>query len=74
MQLELGQLIIDTMDHLNDVGLVVGIERCYYCDPIYRILWTCKRPEGQDYTTEILYSERELEIEYSQWFEVVELK
>ena len=71
MQLELGQLIIDTMDHLNDVGLVVGIEEGGYGETIYRIFWTCKRPEGTDYSTTIVYSEDELEIEYSQWFEVI---
>tara|TARA_B100000686_G_C16771632_1_gene965545 strand:- start:2234 stop:2470 length:237 start_codon:yes stop_codon:yes gene_type:complete len=74
MQLELGQLIIDTMDHLNDVGLVVGIEEGGYGETIYRIYWTCHRPEGTDYSTTIVYSEDELEIEYSQWFEVIELK
>ena len=73
MQLELGQLIIDTMEDLNDVGVVVGIDRCYYGDPIYRIYWTCRRDYGKgDYTTEILYSERELEMEYSQYFVVIE--
>ena len=74
MQLELGQLIIDTMDHLNDVGLVVGIEEGGYGETIYRIYWTCHRPEriGGDYSTTIVYSEEELEKEYSQWFVVVE--
>jgi len=73
MQLELGQLIIDTMEDLNDVGVVVGIEQGYYGDPIYRIFWTCRRSYGVgDYTTEITYTERELEMEYSQWFEVIE--
>tara|TARA_Y100001973_G_scaffold101243_1_gene163952 strand:+ start:496 stop:720 length:225 start_codon:yes stop_codon:yes gene_type:complete len=73
MQIELGQLIIDTVDHLNDVGLVVGIEEGRYGETIYRILWACHRPEriGGDYTTEILYSEEELEMEYSQYFEVI---
>ena len=75
MQLELGQLIIDTMDHLNDVGIVIGIEEGTFEDEtIYRIFWTCRRPAGTDYSTTIVYSEDELELEYSQWFEVIELK
>ena len=74
MQLELGQLVIDTMQDTNDVGLVVGIEEGGYGETIYRIYWTCHRPEGTDYSTTIVYSEDELEIEYSQWFEVIELK
>ena len=74
MQLELGQLIIDTMEDLNDVGVVVGIEEgSFFGDTIYRIYWTCRRDYGKgDYTTEILYSERELEMEYSQYFVVIE--
>ena len=74
MQLELGQLVIDTMEDLNDVGLVVGIEEGGYGETIYRIFWTCRRPETHDYSTEILYSKEELEMEYSHCFEVVELK
>jgi len=75
MKLELGQLIIDTMEDLNDVGLVVGIEEGGYGETIYRIYWTCQRDYGKgDYTTEILYSEEELEMEYSQNFVVIELK
>ena len=74
MQLELGQLIIDTMQDTNDVGLVVGIEEGTFEDEtIYRIYWTCRRDYGnRDYTTEILYSEEELKMEYSQNFVVVE--
>ncbi len=72
MKLQLGQLIIDTMQDTNDVGLVVGIEEGGYGETIYRIYWTCHRPEGTDYTTTILYSEEELEMEYSQHFEVGE--
>tara|TARA_B100001250_G_scaffold107118_1_gene90312 strand:- start:159 stop:383 length:225 start_codon:yes stop_codon:yes gene_type:complete len=74
MKLELGQLIVDTMEDLNDVGVVVGIEEGGYGETIYRIYWTCRRPEGNDYATTILYSEEELKMEYSQHFEVVELK
>ena len=74
MQLELGQLIIDTMDDLNDVGVVVGIDEGGYGETIYRIFWTCSRPERDDYSTTILYSEEELKMEYSQHFVVVELK
>ena len=74
MKLELGQLIVDTMEDLNDVGVVVGIEEGGYGETIYRSYWTCHRPEAEDYSTEILYSEDELEIEYSHYFEVVELK
>ncbi len=72
MKLELGQLIVDTMEDLNDVGLVVGIEEGGYGETIYRIYWTCRRPEGTDYSTTIVYSEDELEIEYYQWFEVMQ--
>jgi len=75
MKLKLGQLIIDTMEDLDDVGLVVGIEEGGYGETIYRIYWTCRRDYGKgDYTTEILYSEEELEMEFSQNFVVVELK
>ena len=73
MQLELGQLIIDTAEDLNDVGLVVGIEEGGYGETIYRIYWTCRRDYGNgDYTTEILYSEEELYMEYYRYFEFVE--
>ncbi len=73
MKLKLGQLIIDTMQDTNDVGLVVGIEEGTFEDEtIYRIYWTCHRPEGTDYATTILDSEEELEMEYSQWFVVME--
>ena len=60
------------MDHLNDVGLVVGIEEGDYGETIYRIYWTCHRPEGTDYSTTLVYSGEELEEEYSQWFVAVE--
>ena len=70
MQLEIGQLIIDTMEDLNDVGIVVGIDEMQG-ETIYRIFWTCHRPEAHDYSTEILYSEEELKMEYSHIFEVI---
>ena len=70
MKLELGQIIIDTMDDIDDVGLVVGIEEGGYGETIYSIFWTCSRPEGTDYSTTIVYSEEELKMEYSQHFVV----
>ncbi len=71
MKLKIGQIIIDTLDDLNDVGIVTEIEE-YNNDTIYRIYWTCHRPEGKDYSTTILYSEEELKMEYSQHFVTVE--
>jgi len=72
MKLEIGQLIIDTMQDTNDVGLVVGIEEGGLDETIYRIFWTCHRPEGTDYSTTLLYSEEELREEYARWFEVID--
>tara|TARA_Y100000593_G_scaffold53358_1_gene99948 strand:- start:1367 stop:1582 length:216 start_codon:yes stop_codon:yes gene_type:complete len=70
MQLELGQLIIDTTGGCKDAGVVIEITTCLYGDPVYRIYWVCPRDSG-GYTTTLTYSEEELEMEYSHCFEVI---
>tara|TARA_Y100000593_G_scaffold85093_1_gene161649 strand:- start:1112 stop:1327 length:216 start_codon:yes stop_codon:yes gene_type:complete len=70
MQLELGQLIIDTTGGCRDTGIVIEITTCLYGDPVYRIYWVCPREYG-GYTTTLTYGKEELEMEYSQSFEVI---
>ena len=75
MKLELGQLIIDTTGGCRDTGIVIDVTTCLYGDPIYRIYWVCPRRQwnaGNDYTTTIVYSQEELEHEYSHCFEIIE--
>ena len=73
MQLELGQMIIDTQEDLNDIGVVVEIGECNYGDPYCLIYWVCRRTHGNgDYTTTLAYSQEELEHEEYDCFEVVE--
>jgi len=73
MQLELGQLIIDTQEDLNDIGVVVEVGECNYGDPYCVILWTCRRTYGiGDHTTTLAYSLDELEEELSRYFELVD--
>ena len=76
MQVELGQLIIDTQEDLNDIGVVVevGWDKCYdVSSPYCKIFWTCRRTYGNgDYTTTLAYSLEELEEELSRYFELVD--
>jgi len=74
MQLELGQLIIDTTGGCLDTGVVIEIREDPYGDDVYHIYWVCPRNETSDYTTTLEYTQEELEHEYSHCFEVVELK
>ena len=72
MQVELGQLIIDTQEDLNDIGVVVEVGECNYGDPYCKIFWTCRRTYGNgDYTTTLAYSLDELEEELSRYYEVI---
>ena len=73
MQLELGQLIIDTHEDWQDTGIVIEVYEDYHGDPIYSVYWVCPRELG-GYTTTLAYTEEELEMEYSHCFEVIELK
>jgi len=72
MQLELGQLIIDTQEDLNDIGVLVEVGEHRgqsYCV----ILWTCRRTYGiGDHTTTLAYSLDELEEELSRYFELID--
>ena len=70
MQLELGQLIIDTTGGCRDTGIVINLYEDCYGDNIYSIFWVCPRERGH-YTTTLAYTEEELEMEYSRCFEVV---
>ncbi len=70
MQLELGQLIIDETDDCRDTGIVIEVHEDFHGDNIYSIYWVCPREYG-GYTTTLAYTEEELEMEYSQWFEVI---
>ena len=73
MELKIGQLIIDTQEDLNDIGVVVEVGECNYGDPYCLIYWTCRRTYGNgDYTTTLAYSLDELEEEFSRYFEFVE--
>ena len=73
MKLEIGQMIIDTQEDLNDIGVVVEIGECNYGDPYCKIFWACRRTYGNgDYTTTLAYSLDELEEEFSRYFEFVE--
>ena len=70
MQLELGQLIIDTTGGCRDTGVVIQVYEDCYGDNIYSIYWVCPR-ELDGYTTTLAYTEEELEIELSRYFEVI---
>ena len=70
MQLKLGQLILDTTGGCNDTGVVIQVYEDCYGDNIYSIYWVCPRELG-GYTTTLAYTEEELEMEYSQSFEVI---
>ena len=73
MQLELGQMIIDTQEDLNDIGIVVEVGGDVNGDPYCLIQWTCRRTYGNgDYTATLAYSLDELEEEFSRHFEVIE--
>jgi len=73
MQLEIGQLIIDTQEDLNDIGIVVEVGECNYGDPYCLIQWTCRRTYGNgDYTATLAYSLDELEEEFSRHFKFIE--
>ena len=77
MQLELGQLIIDTHEGWRDTGVVIQVHEDCYGDNIYSIYWVCPRNVrglGNDYTTILSYTEEELEMAYSHCFEVIQLK
>ena len=69
MQLELGQLIIDTQEDLNDIGVVVEVGWQHSINdgvtyPYCKIFWVCRRTHGLgDYTSTLIYSEEELEME-----------
>ena len=74
MKLKLGQLIIDTTGGCRDTGVVFQVYVDYRGDNIYSIYWVCPRNVrglGKDYTTTLSYTEEELEMEYSQSFEVI---
>ena len=73
MQLELGQLIIDTTGGCRDTGIVIQVQEMLG-DNIYSIYWVCPRSRyglGNNYTTTLAYTEEELEMEYSHCFEVI---
>ena len=76
MQLELGQLIIDTTGGCRDTGVVIHVYEDCYGDNIYSIYWVCPRGVGEfgereGYTTILSYTEEELDMEYSHCFEVI---
>ena len=70
MQLKLGQLIIDTTGGCRDTGVITQVYEDCYGDNIYSIYWVCPRELG-GYTTTLAYTEEELEIELSRYFEVI---
>ena len=73
MQLELGQLIIDTQEDLNDIGVVVEVEENDWGDRRYQIFWVCRRTHGLgDYTATLDYTHEELDLEEFECFEVIE--
>ena len=75
MKLELGQLIIDTTGGCRDTGVVIEVSTCDYGEPLYQIYWVCPRSYfglGNDYTTTLVYTEEELEHEYSHCFEIIQ--
>ena len=72
MQLELGTLVIDKTDDLNDIGVVVEVGECNYGDPYYLVFWTCKRPEGRDYTVTLSYTQEEMDDDAFGEFEIIE--
>ena len=77
MQLELGQLVIDTTAGCRDTGIVIRVDTCDYGEPLYEIYWVCPRKKdglGNDYTATLPYSQEELDLEFSHCFEVIELK
>jgi len=72
MQIELGQLIIDTQEDLNDIGVVVEVGECNYGDPYCKIYWVCRRTHGLgNYTNTLAYSEEELALEEFEYFEFI---
>jgi len=74
MQLELGQLIIDTTGGCRDTGVVIYLYEDPYGNKTYGIYWVCPRSRyglGNNYTTTLHYTEEELKEEYSHCFEVI---
>jgi len=78
MQLELGQLIIDTQEDLNDIGVVVEVGWQHSINdgvsyPYCKIYWVCRRTHGLgDYTSTLAYSQEELDLEEFECFEIIE--
>ena len=73
MQLELGQLIIDPQEDLNDIGVVVEVEENDWVDRRYQIFWVCRRSHSLgDYTATLDYTQEELDWEEFELFEVIE--
>ena len=70
MKLELGTLIIDKTEGINDIGVVVEVEENDWGDRRYQIFWVCRRTHGLgDYTATLDYTHEELDLED---FEVIE--
>ena len=72
MQLELGTLIIDKTDDINDIGVVVEVEENDWGDRRYLVHWTCKRPEARDYTVTLSYTQEEMDDDAFGEFEIIE--
>ena len=75
MKLKLGQLIIDTSMGLSDTGVVIRVDTCKYGEPLYEIYWVCPREKREgyrgNYTTTLVYTQEELDLEFSHCFEVI---
>ena len=73
MKLELGTLIIDKTEGINDIGVVVEVEENDWGDRRYQIYWVCRRTHGiGNYTATLDYTQEELELEEFELFEVIE--
>jgi len=63
--IDIGTVIQDVSEDLQDIGLVTEIRGVEWHHPLYTIFWVCARPEGKDYTTSLYYTEDELK----GWFD-----
>ena len=71
MQLEVGTVIIDKTDDINDIGVIVNIEEDQGGAHIYSVHWTCKRSNGRNYTTPLSYPQEEMDCDAFGEFEVI---
>ena len=70
--MQIGTIIQDMGEDVQDIGVIIEIGECMFGAPLYHIFWVCPRPEGKDYTTTLPYSDDEIRYAFEcGGFEVV---